>query len=118
MTAPATVDEYLAALPARQRAALAEVRAQLAGLLPDATEEISYGIPTFKCGGRAVVWYAAWKAHCTIYPLTDVFLAAHAGELAGFRRTKGSVHFTPEAPLPATLIAALVRARLDDLGLS
>ena len=110
-----SVDDYLDKLPADQREALQRVRAQIARIVPEATEAISYGIPTFKLHGRALVWFAGWKAHCTIYPLTDTFLAAHADELKGYERTKGSVHFTPEAPLPDSLLEQLVRARLADL---
>ena len=50
-----------------------------------------------------------------IYPLTDTFLEAHADELKAYGRTRGSLHFTPEAPLPKALVEDLVRARLVDL---
>ena len=115
MTEDSPIDAYLAKRPADQREALQRLRAQISGLLPDAQESISYGIPTFKLDGRAVVWYAGWKSHCTIYPLTDSFLAAHTDELEGFERTKGSLHFTPDAPLPERIVEGLVRARLADL---
>ena len=115
MTEDSPIDAYLAKRPAEQREALQRLRAQVSRLLPDAEESISYGIPTFKLGGRAVVWYAGWKSHCTIYPLTDSFLAAHHDELEGYVRTKGSLHFTPEAPLPEPIVEGLVRARLADL---
>ena len=72
-------------------------------------------MPTFKIGDRAVVWYAGWKAYCSIYPLSDSFLHSHAADLKGFGRTKGSLHFKPEAPIPEHLIEGLVRARLSDL---
>lgn len=112
---PATIDEYLAAVPDDQRAALERIRRQIQAIVPDATEAISHGLPAFKLRGRAVVWFAAWKAHCSLYPLTDTFMAAHADELKGYRRTKGSVHFTPGAPLPPALVERLVFARLADL---
>lgn len=115
MTDESPVDAYLAKRPADQREALQQLRTQLSRLLPDAEELISYGIPTFKLGGRAVVWYAGWKSHCTIYPLTDSFLAAHLDELKGYGRTKGSLHFTPDTPLPERIVEGLVRARLADL---
>ena len=115
MTDDTPIDTYLAKRPADQREALQQLRAQISRLMPDAEESISYGIPTFKLGGRAVVWYAGWKSHCTIYPLTDSFLAAHTDELTGFGRTKGSLHFTPTTPLPESIVVGLVRARLADL---
>jgi len=109
------IDAYLAKLPEDQRAALERLRKQVVRLVPDAVETISYGIPTFKLNGTALLWFAGWKAHCSIYPLTDTFLAAHADELKGFRRTKGSLHFTPDAPLPTALLEQLIRARVADL---
>lgn len=115
MGADSSVEAYLASLPAEQRAALERLRGQVSRLVPHAIESISYRIPTFKLGDRALLWYAAWKAHCSIYPLTDSFLAAHADALKGYRRTKGSLHFTPDAPLPEPLVEELVKARLADL---
>jgi uncharacterized protein YdhG (YjbR/CyaY superfamily) len=109
------IDAYLATLPADQHEALQRLRAQVARLVPDAEETISYGMPAFKLRGRAVVWFAAWKAHCSLYPLTGTFLEAHADALKGYRRTKGSLHFTPDHPLAQALVERLVRARLADL---
>ena len=109
------VDEYLANLPAAQQALLQRVREHIRQLLPDATETISYGMPTFRLEGRFFVSYAGWKAHCSIYPLTDSFLAGHEQELEPFDKTKGSLHFTPERPLPDDLLSALITARRADL---
>src|SRR4029453_1912350 len=92
------VDAYLAALPADQRQLLEGVRAAVRRLVPDAQDTISYDMPAFKLGGRFLVSYAGWKRHCSLYPLTDSFLAGHAAELEGFGRTKGSIHFTAAEP--------------------
>ena len=110
------VDAYLATLPADQQKVLQDLRAQVARIAPDAVETISYGMPAFKLGGRFLVSYAAWKSHCSIYPLTDTFMQSHADAIAGFDRTKGSLHFTPKDPLPPGLVEDLVRARLADLA--
>jgi uncharacterized protein YdhG (YjbR/CyaY superfamily) len=109
------IDAYLATLPADQRELLQGLRAQIARLVPDAVELISYGMPAFKLNGRFMVSYAGWKAHCSIYPLTDSYLKAHADELKGYGRTKGSLHFTPETPVPEALMEELIRARVADL---
>lgn len=113
--ADSPIDAYLANLPTSQRYALQHLRSQIARLAPDAVETISYGIPTFKLRGRPLVSFAGWKAHCSIYPLTGTLLESHADALRGFARTKGSVHFTPEKPLPEALVEALIRSRLADL---
>jgi uncharacterized protein YdhG (YjbR/CyaY superfamily) len=114
--AAGSVDEYLGALPPDQRELLAGLRQRIAGLVPEATEVISYGMPAFKLGGRFLVSYAAWKHHCSLYPLTDSFMASHADEIAGFERTKGSIHFTPQKPLPDPVVDDLVHARVADLA--
>lgn len=110
-----SIDAYLATLPADQRDLLERLRQQIARVVPDATETISYGMPGFRFRDRLLVSFAGWKEHCSIYPLTDTFLQAHADELKGFGRTKGSLHFTPEAPLPEALVDRLIRARVADL---
>jgi uncharacterized protein YdhG (YjbR/CyaY superfamily) len=109
------IDAYLAKLPTDQRELLERLRTQIARVMPGAAETISYGMPAFAIDGRAVVWFAGWKKHCTIYPLTDSFLKAHAEELKGYGRTKGSLHFTPQAPLPDTVVERLVLDRLADV---
>jgi uncharacterized protein YdhG (YjbR/CyaY superfamily) len=105
----ASVEDYLAGLPPEQRDLLQHVREVIRRVIPDAEEAISYGMPAFRREGRFFVSYAGWKGHCSIYPLTAAFQAEHAAELDGFGRTKGSLHFTPERPLPDHLIEALVR---------
>jgi uncharacterized protein YdhG (YjbR/CyaY superfamily) len=109
------IDAYLATRPADQREALQRLRGQIARAAPAAVETISYGMPAFKLRGRFLVSYAGWKAHCSIYPLTDAFLKANSEPLKGYGRTKGSLHFTPETPLPPSLVDRLVRERIADL---
>ena len=109
------IDAYLQGLPKSQADALRHVRDVVGRLAPEAEQKISYGMPAFYVGRRLLVSYAGWKHHCSIYPLTDSFLETHADALAEYDQTKGSVHFTPERPLPDTLLEELVRARLDDL---
>jgi uncharacterized protein YdhG (YjbR/CyaY superfamily) len=111
-----SVDEYLAGLPADQRQLLQGIRERIARLVPEATQVISYGMPAFKLDGRFLLSYAGWKSHCSLYPLTDSFLVSHADEIASFDRTRGSIHFTPQKPLPDRVLDDLVLARVADLG--
>jgi uncharacterized protein YdhG (YjbR/CyaY superfamily) len=116
MPAPASVDVYLASQPDAQRVALERLRTRIHELVPGAEEAISYGFPAFKVGGKGVVWIAGWKEHCSIYPLTDAFLAAHPDELAGYSVGKGTLRFKPDAPPPDELIDELIRERLADVA--
>jgi uncharacterized protein YdhG (YjbR/CyaY superfamily) len=109
------VDAYLDALPGGQRDVLQRLREQITRVVPEAEETISYGMPTFRLGGKFFVSYAGWKRHCSLYPLTDSFRARYPAELEGLGGTKGSVHFTPERPLPDEVVEELIRARVADL---
>ncbi len=109
------IDAYLATLPPAQHEALQHLRAQVHGLVPEAVETMSYGMPAFRLNGRMLLWFAGWKAHCSIYPLTGAFLEANTDALKAYRRTRGSLHFAPEAPLPETLVERMVQARVADL---
>jgi uncharacterized protein YdhG (YjbR/CyaY superfamily) len=111
---PATVqvEARLAALPPDQRAALQALRATIAGAAPDAVDAISYGAPAFRYHGRPLVAYAAYKAHCSLFPMSPELIERHLDELHGFVIAKGTVQFTPEHPLPTDLVARIVRERM------
>lgn len=115
MQADPRVDAYLAALPAEQREILQALRDRVAAIAPQATELISYGMPAFKLGDRFLLSYAAWKRHCSIYAPGDDLLARYAAELAGYGRTKGSLHFSAAQPLPDGLIVDFVGERVASI---
>ena len=106
-----TVEEYLAVVPARQREILETVRAAIAQALPEAEEVISYDIPTFKIGGRAVIYYAGWKRHYSIYPVGDAVKKELAAELAELEVNKGTIKFPLDEPVPVDLIGRIARLR-------
>lgn len=106
---PKTVDEYLAALPKDQRAALEQVRQTIRAAVPEATEGISYQIPAFKHHG-ALAYYAAWRTHLSLYGIDGSVMEQFKDELRPFLASKGTLRFTPEAPIPASLVTRLVQA--------
>ena len=114
MEKPTTIDEYLAGVRDDQRAALQELRAAILQVAPDATECLSYAMPAFRVDGKVVAGFAAYSKNCGYYPFSGGTLGAFAEELAGFETTKGAVRFTPEKPLPRTLVQKLVLARLAE----
>jgi uncharacterized protein YdhG (YjbR/CyaY superfamily) len=113
---PPEVEAFLAAQPPDRRAALEDLRAKILASAPEATEAIGYGVPAFKLRGRPLVSYGAGKDHCSFYVQSPAVMEAHAGELAGYRTSKGTVHFAPSDPLPPELVATLVRARMAEIG--
>lgn len=106
-----TVEEYLAVVPARQREILETVRAAIIAAIPEAEEVISYDIPTFKIGGRAVIHYAGWKRHFSIYPVGDAVKKTLAAELAGLEISKGTIKFPLDEPAPVELIGRIAKLR-------
>ena len=110
MPAPANTDAYLATLPADQCEALQTLRRQILAAAPGSTECISYGMPAVRLNG-VLVWFAAAKAHCALYPGGQV--EAFADRLTGYQTSKGAIRFQPEKPLPPELIADIVARRIE-----
>jgi uncharacterized protein YdhG (YjbR/CyaY superfamily) len=107
-----SIQEYLARVPEPGRSTLTKVRAVIRSVVPaETTEVISYGIPTFKYK-RGLVAFAAFKDHCSFFPMGSSVLDAFKEELKGFRVSKGTLHFPLDRPLPAALVKKIVRARI------
>ena len=112
MTTDSRVDAYLAGLPPDQRELLEGVRRCVAALAPDAVETFAYAMPAFRLRTQYLVSFAGWKRHCTIYPVGPELLEQYADHLRGYGRSKSSLHFTSQQPLPEGLLEDLVRVRV------
>src|SRR2546430_4415923 len=113
MATPTSVEDYLAALPEEQRAALEKVRETIRAAAPQATEKISYAMPAFEQDGRFLVCYAAFKDHCRLYPASTAVREALADELEPYFSGKATPRFPAAEPTPATLATAIFRLRLE-----
>lgn len=107
---------YFASLPPAVRTRMKTIRDIVGDIAPDAVEVFSYGIPGFKLDGKPLVWYAAFKQHTSLYPMTASIRKAHASALKGYKMSTGTVQFRLDEPLPVALIKRLVKARLAELG--
>jgi uncharacterized protein YdhG (YjbR/CyaY superfamily) len=109
-----SIDAYIAEFPAATQAVLGELRALIRAEAPDASETISYAIPTFDLMGKHLVHFAGYERHVGLYPAPSG-LAAFDEELAPYKRGKGSVRFPLGEPLPAELIRRIVRFRVGEV---
>ena len=106
------MEEYLASVPEPARSTLNRVRAVIRSAAPpEATEAISYRIPTFRYKGP-LVGFAAFSNHCSLFVMDGSVLEAFQNDLKDFPTSKGTVRFPVDKPLPAALVKKLVKARI------
>jgi len=113
---PTSVRSYFATLPKPSKSTLQKVRAAILSACPEGTTEtISYGIPMFKHNG-GVVAIAAFKNHCSLFPMSYAVIEKFRPQLARFEISKGTVRFPIDKPLPAVLLKKIVKARLAQIA--
>ena len=110
------IDGYLATLDEPKRGALQKLRETILAVIPEAEQCISYGMPAFKVRGKTVAGFAAFKDHLSYLPHNRSVLPKLAGDLGGYERTKGSLHFRVDEPLPAGLVKKLITTRMQELA--
>lgn len=114
MKAPAKdVDAYVASVTEDARATLETLRKRIRAAAPDATEVISYRVPTFKHHGGLVA-FAAFKDHCSFFVMSPAVMEVHQDDVKAYDTTKGTIHFPAGKPLPAALVKKLVKARIAE----
>ena len=104
---------YLASLPRDARTALQRLRKDIRAAAPDAVETIAWSMPAFR-QGKLLVGYAAFKDHCSFFPMSGNVIGRYSAALKGYTTTKGSIHFTPGKPLPSRLVRSIVSARIAE----
>lgn len=108
----ASVDEYIAAMPAEARSKLQSLRKTIRQAAPEAEEVISYNMPAFKHNGM-LVWYGAHTEHIGLYPRGSA-IVAFKEDLAAYKTSKGAIQFPLDKPIPAALVKKIVKFRLNE----
>ncbi len=111
-----SVEAYLEAQPEPRRGALDRVRAAIRRAVPDAEESISYNMPTYKLGGERLIYFAAWKAHVSLYAATAGVVAALGDALKPYPIEKGTIRFSLDQSVPVKLIEQIARCRAAEVA--
>jgi uncharacterized protein YdhG (YjbR/CyaY superfamily) len=111
---PKSIDEYLKALSADKRTALETIRKAIKSAAPKAEECISYSMPAFRLDGKPLVAFAAAANHCSFFPMSSSTIKELRDELKSYETSKGTIRFSPDKPLPASLVRKLVKARIAE----
>ena len=106
------IDSYIAGFPEDIRNLQTELRAVIKQAAPEATEKISYSMPTFYQHGN-LVHFAAYKNHVGFYPAASG-IEAFKAELSAYKWSKGTIQFPLGKPLPVDLITRIVQFRLEE----
>lgn len=109
-----SVDEYIATQPEEVQVVLERVRSAIRRALPGAQEAISYQIPTYKLHGSAVLYFAGWKRHYSLYPAGDELVEAFKDDLEPYEVDKGTIRFPLSRPVPVRLIERIARLRAKE----
>ncbi len=105
------IDSYLALAPAHMRPLLQNMRQTIRKAAPKSEELISYGMPAFRYHGM-LVYFAGFKDHCSFFPGNASLINEMKDELKGFKTSKGTIRFSVDNPLPASLVTKMVKARV------
>ena len=111
-----SVDEYIAAQPEGVRPILKRVRSTIRKAVPGAEEVISYQIPAYKLPAGAVLYFAGWKQHYSLYPATAGLVATLQDDLAPYKISKGTIRFPLSEPVPVKLIERVARFRAKEVA--
>jgi uncharacterized protein YdhG (YjbR/CyaY superfamily) len=111
-----SVDEYIASQPEAVQGVLERVRSTIRKAVPQAEEVISYKIPTYKLQGGPVLYFAGWKKHFSLYPITANVVAAFKDEIAPYLVEKATLRFPLAQPVPVKLIGRIAKFRAKEVA--
>jgi len=109
---PQTIDDYISGFPPVIRNKLTEMRSTIRKAAPDASEKISYQMPTYYLFGN-LVHFAAHLNHIGFYPAPSA-IEAFKKKLSDYQTSKGAIQFPLEKPLPLDLISDITVFRVQE----
>jgi uncharacterized protein YdhG (YjbR/CyaY superfamily) len=108
------IDDYLEKYDDPERAELEKIRSIVKAIVPDAEEVMTYGMPGFKYNGKYLIAFSVFKDHLGLFPASGP-VEAHKDKLVNFKTSKGGIQFTPQKPIPESLIREILLTRLAEM---
>ena len=109
-----TIDEYIQTFPKDIQEILEVIRQTIKEVIPEAEELISYQIPAFKLDGSYVIYFAGWKNHVSLYPVTDEVKEKFKKEISSYKTSKGTIQFPLDEPMPLKLITKITKLKVKE----
>ena len=109
------IDGYLAEVAETHRGALENLRKQIRGFYPEATEHLSYGNPLFKLNGHPLVGFSAHQRHCGFFVWSKTALKTLGDMLDGYDTAESTIRFAPATPLPEGIVKAVLDVRANEI---
>ena len=106
------IDKYLNKIEPEKRRQLEKIRSIAKQVVPDATEIISYGMPTLQYKGKSFLAFSAHTNHIGIYPFGGVEIEVFKDELTDFGLSRGTIRVPYESPLPKNLLVKIIKHRI------
>ena len=102
--------EYIDAIPERQRPLFDRLQALILDLYPDAETYISYGIPTYKVGKRRV-YLGLWKEGVSLHAIDPApFKQSHPRIKTG----RGSLNFKVTDEVPESDVRETIKRAIEN----
>ena len=109
------MSDYIAGLEGPERDVIEGIRARAVTLVPEAVEGVSYGMPALRYRDSPLLSVMQAKEHIGLYPYSPPVIEAVSAELEGYSWAKGTIRFTPEHPLPDSLVERIILLRRDEI---
>lgn len=109
------MSDYIAGLEAPERDLIERIRARAVSLVPEAVEGVSYGMPALRYRDSPLISLMSAKDHIGLYPFSPDVVSTVEDELDGWSWSKGTIRFTPEHPLPDSLVDRIILLRRDQI---
>lgn len=110
-----SIKEYIATKPKDVQRILKQVQGAIRKALPGSEEGISYQVPVIKLNGVAVLYFAGWQQHYSLYPASDALVARFKKELEPYKLSKGTIRMPLSEPVPVNLIERIAKFRATQL---